>query len=127
MQRDELAALRAGLRPAEMSARPTSDSFLARKEATMRYHHLSRDERHHIEVLVATGWTNAAVAAFLGRHPSTISRERHRNSDAALVRPYRARRASRRTRERVANVLAFSCGRPPECTEEGRSSAATPC
>jgi IS30 family transposase len=55
-------------------------------ESTLR---LSYRERCRIEALAAAGWTQAAIAADLGRHRSTISRElaRHRRSKN---RPYTA-------------------------------------
>ena len=44
------------------------------------YRHLSREDREEIAVLRAAGHCNAAIAAALGRSPSTISRELRRNA-----------------------------------------------
>lgn len=44
------------------------------------YRHLTREDREEIAVLRAAGHSNAAIAAALGRSPSTISRELRRNA-----------------------------------------------
>jgi IS30 family transposase len=73
----------------------------------MSYRQLTLDERYQIQTWVRMGMSNAAIGRWLGRHPSTISRERHRNSDTSCVQPYTAARAHRRTRgRRVAKGIA---------------------
>jgi IS30 family transposase len=44
------------------------------------YHHLTRDQRCQIDVLKKRGESQRLIAASLGKHPSTISRELKRNS-----------------------------------------------
>ena len=44
------------------------------------YHHLTRDERCHIDMMKESGESGAAIARRLGRDPSTISRELTRNA-----------------------------------------------
>ena len=48
----------------------------------MNYTHLSREERYQIHALRRRRVTIAAIAADLGRHPSTIARELARNANA---------------------------------------------
>ncbi|MBX3328584.1 MAG: helix-turn-helix domain-containing protein [Nitrospira sp.] len=43
--------------------------------------HLTLEERSMIAPMRALGWSIRAIAVHLGRAPSPISRERHRNSD----------------------------------------------
>jgi IS30 family transposase len=50
--------------------------------------------------MVDMGASNATIARWLRRHPSTVSREIRRNSDHRRVKPYLAARASRRARQR---------------------------
>jgi len=72
---------------------------------SVRY--LSEDERIAISDLRRTGATVRAIAAELGRSPSTISRELRRNADpAGRYRPSAAHRsaAQRRTRRRGRRV-----------------------
>ena len=57
----------------------------------MTYHHLSREERYQISVLLKEGLTQSQIAANLRRHKATISREIARNSG---LRSYRPRQAS---------------------------------
>ena len=45
-----------------------------------KYRHLTPEDREQIAVLHAAGWTNGAIAASIGRSPSTIGRELRRNS-----------------------------------------------
>jgi IS30 family transposase len=52
----------------------------------MRYRHLIQEERYQISALKEAGWSLGAIAAQLGRHPSSISRELNRNR---VVGPYR--------------------------------------
>ena len=45
-----------------------------------KYRHLRPEDREQVAVLRAAGWTNGAIAASIGRSPSTIGRELRRNS-----------------------------------------------
>src|ERR1035437_8682089 len=45
----------------------------------MRYRHLIQEERYQICALHEAGWSQGAIAAKLGRHVSSISRELNRN------------------------------------------------
>lgn len=45
----------------------------------MRYRHLIQEERYQISALKEAGWSQKAIAAKLGRHASSISRELTRN------------------------------------------------
>jgi IS30 family transposase len=47
----------------------------------MRYHQLTVEERAAIAPMRVLGWTLRQIARTLGRAPSTISREVHRNTD----------------------------------------------
>jgi IS30 family transposase len=51
----------------------------------MRYRHLIQEERYQISALQEAGWSQGAIAAKLGRHASSISRELSRNR---VVGPY---------------------------------------
>jgi IS30 family transposase len=66
----------------------------------MTYRQLSLDERYQIQALLGAHWSQADIARELGRSPSTISRELSRNSDASATRPYLARRALHKSRDR---------------------------
>jgi len=57
----------------------------------MTYHHLSRKERYQISALLKEELTRSQIAANLGRHKATISREIACNSS---LRGYRPRKAS---------------------------------
>lgn len=46
----------------------------------MSYRHLTQEERYQIAALLSAGLSNVAIARQLGRHPSTIGRERRRNT-----------------------------------------------
>jgi IS30 family transposase len=46
----------------------------------MSYHQLASEERYALSALRRQGLSPAAISRALGRHPSTISRELHRNS-----------------------------------------------
>jgi transposase, IS30 family len=46
----------------------------------MKYHQLTSEERYALSALRRQGLSQAAIGRALGRHPSTISRELHRNS-----------------------------------------------
>jgi len=45
-----------------------------------KYRHLTPEDREQIAIMRAAGWTNGAIASSIGKSPSTISRELHRNS-----------------------------------------------
>jgi len=45
----------------------------------MRYRHLIQEERYQISAFQLAGWLMRAIAAKLGRHVSTVSRELGRN------------------------------------------------
>ena len=45
------------------------------------YKHLSKEERDRLAILKGQGQSIRAIAAQLGRSPSTVSRELHRNTD----------------------------------------------
>ena len=47
-----------------------------RRKATMTYHQITFEERYSIALLRRQGWPPAAIARALGRHRSTIGRER---------------------------------------------------
>jgi IS30 family transposase len=53
----------------------------------MRYRHLIQEERYQISALKEAGWSQGAIAAKLGRHPSSISRELNRNRAVGPYRP----------------------------------------
>ena len=57
----------------------------------MTYQHLSYHERYQIATLMKAGQNQTQIAATLGRHKSTVSREIHRNTG---LRGYRPRQAS---------------------------------
>lgn len=73
----------------------------------MSYTHLNPMERGQIELLHEQGWSSTAIAARLGRHRTTISRELQRNSTsqgygaAAAQRCYSQRRLSCRPRSKL--------------------------
>lgn len=74
---------------------------LSAVEKTLHAKFLSLAEREQIRDLLAESMSLRAIAAVLGRSPSTISREIHANCDTdGLYRPYRAQRASAQRRER---------------------------
>ena len=51
------------------------------------YHHLSQAQRYQIEALIKAGFSMTAIAAQMGVHRSTISREIKRNSTHATHPP----------------------------------------
>ena len=63
----------------------------------MKYRQITTEERYTISELRKQGATNSQIARYLGRAPSTISREIARNLDAGS---YRANRADQKARER---------------------------
>lgn len=56
----------------------------------MAYHQVDKTERRHIHRLRQAGKSNAEIAAFVGRHPSTVGREILRNSGGRGYRPKQA-------------------------------------
>lgn len=52
----------------------------------MTYQHLSNHERHQIAALMKAGQNQTQIAAILGRHKSTISREIARNQGQRVWR-----------------------------------------
>jgi IS30 family transposase len=71
----------------------------------MRYRHLIQEERYQISALKEAGWSQGAIAAKLGRHTSSISRELNRNR---VVGPYRPQvagfLAAARSQQSAANA-----------------------
>ncbi|QHG86890.1 IS30 family transposase [Xanthomonas cucurbitae] len=65
----------------------------------MRYRHLTQDERYQIAWGCDLSVSNADIARQLGRHASTIGRERARNRNASSG-TYRAQQAHRTARQR---------------------------
>ncbi len=47
----------------------------------MRYHHVTLEERAAMASMRMLGWSLRKIARMLGRAPSTISWEAHRNTD----------------------------------------------
>jgi len=52
----------------------------------MSYKQLTLQKRYHISTLLERGYTQKEIAAHVGVHPSTISREVRRNWDSRLDR-----------------------------------------
>lgn len=71
----------------------------------MRYRHLIQEERYQISALREAGWSLGAIAAKLGRHASSISRELNRNR---VVGPYQPQAAgllaTARSQQSAANA-----------------------
>jgi IS30 family transposase len=65
----------------------------------MSYQQLTLDERYQIQALYLQKVTLAEIGRLLGRHRSTVSRELRRNWEPSM-RPYQAKRAHRKARER---------------------------
>jgi len=71
----------------------------------MRYRHLIQEERYQISALHEAGWSQSSIAAKLGRHPSSISRELNRNRVVGPYRPHVAGLlAAARSRQSAANA-----------------------
>lgn len=69
------------------------------------YEHLSQEERFYIHQAVREGKRNVEIAHALGRHPSTISREKRRNMwPSAHLYTYHWARYFQRQRQRRANA-----------------------
>ena len=67
-----------------------------KKDLGKVYKHLDSDERDEIAVMQAEGYTQMEIAERLNRHPSTISREIHRNGSPVRSTRYRSNRAQQR-------------------------------
>jgi IS30 family transposase len=68
----------------------------------MNYQQLTTEERYQIYSLKKAGLSQTKIAAFLSRHPATISRELNRNKGARGYRPKQAQQLSD-TRRRGAS------------------------
>ncbi len=79
--------------------------LLTKKELHMNYKHLSEIERYHIKRLLKMGKTQKEIAEFLGRSPSTISREIRRNSGK---KGYRNKQAHQFSQNRHKNKPKFT-------------------
>jgi IS30 family transposase len=67
------------------------------KEALMSYKQLTQEQRYQIYACMKAAWSQLEIAAEVGVHPSTISREVKRNQGG---RGYRPKQAQRRTEKR---------------------------
>ena len=67
------------------------------------YNHLNRDQRSQIYALMSNGSTQKNIAAHLGVHPSTISRELKRNTGG---RGYRFQQAPYLNLHKQRRVIA---------------------
>jgi len=77
---------------------------------------LSQQERYQISALKQAGYNNNDIAAFLGRHKSTIGREVERNKTMGEYQPEQAQHLALKAGElRYAPVLAVLCGRRWNC------------
>ena len=65
----------------------------------MSYKQLTENERYQIYVMNKAGHSQEDIAYWLGRSPSTISRERHRNQGLRGYRPGQAQRLSDERRQ----------------------------
>ncbi len=63
------------------------------------YRHLTYEQRCQIEILKATGHSQADIARILGVHPSTISREFNRNSASQTYDPKQAQKKTENRRK----------------------------
>ncbi len=70
----------------------------------MQYEHVSAEERVTIQVLRAQKKSLREIAREIGRPPSTIAREVHRNSDSAV---YRAYAAKEKALSRTKNIFRY--------------------
>src|SRR5437879_297440 len=73
----------------------SSPQTIATKDQSMSYAHLNTFERGKIDALIQQGLSSRKIAALLGRHHSTIARERQRNAET-----YQADRAQQAYQER---------------------------
>ncbi|MGH7262235.1 MAG: IS30 family transposase [Nitrospiraceae bacterium] len=69
----------------------------------MRYRHLTQDERYQIDALLCAGCCDAQIACELGRHASTIARERRRNPSGNRYRAARAQALAQRRRHAASS------------------------
>ncbi|HHD80032.1 MAG TPA: IS30 family transposase [Campylobacterales bacterium] len=67
----------------------------------MSYKHLTLEQRYHIQAYKSRGYTNKEIAKQLGVHPSTISREIHRNK-GEIFSIYFAGGAEKKAKKRQA-------------------------
>ncbi len=76
----------------------------------MSYHQITSDERYLISTLRQRGYTPAAMARYLGRHRSSITREIRRNATAAdgCYRPFTASERTRGRRSRSRRNTRFT-------------------
>jgi transposase, IS30 family len=68
----------------------------------MTYRQLTQEQRYQIYAFVKANWTQLAIAAEMGVHPSTISREVKRNSGR---RGYRPKQADEKAQARKLNHI----------------------
>jgi len=82
----------------------------------MKYHHLTRGERHTISSLRSKGHSTASIASYLNRSKTTISRELKRNANdkggysysvAHSIARYRSRNSSCRSRRTDSSSWDF--------------------
>ena len=71
----------------------------------MPYGHLSREEREDIAIKRDDGWTLQEIAEYLGRSPSTISRELKRNRHRGHYWPDRGHQLAMKRRRRARRPL----------------------
>ena len=74
----------------------------------MSYRQLTSGERYALSALRKQGFSQAAIARALGRHPSTISREVRRNQKQGWYAPSRAHMKARRRRSRSRRNRRFT-------------------
>ena len=75
----------------------------------MKYHHLTREERHTISALHRKGDQPNSIAATLGRHPATIRREIKRNATSSGGYQYQMAHRLAQTRSRNASCRSSRC------------------
>ena len=76
------------------------EAITSTTELTMRYKHISINEREKIGLLLAVGKNQIEIAQELGRGKSTISREIKRNSGKTGYRIVKAQRKSDKRRQK---------------------------
>lgn len=74
----------------------------------MNYYQLTEYERYQIYALLKAGWPQNAIADFLGRSPSTISRELSRNRGLRGYRPAQAQHLSDHRRSTAHKAIKVS-------------------
>ncbi len=70
----------------------------------MSYRQLTQDQRYQIYAFVKANWSQLEIAAEIGVHPSTISRELSRNRGG---RAYRPKQAQEKAQERKPNHVTL--------------------